>query len=59
MLYMTLNIDSPCLLSYYVVDCGPLSNPANGQVDISSGTSINSVAMYSCYTGYSVTGESS
>ena len=41
-----------------LVDCGPLSNPANGQVDITSGTSINSVATYSCYTGYNVTGES-
>ena len=41
-----------------VADCGPLSNPANGQVDISSGTTLNSVATYSCYTGYNVTGES-
>ena len=58
MLYMTLNTDIPCLLSCYIVDCGPLSNPANGQVDISSGTTLNSVATYSCYTGYNVTGES-
>ncbi len=37
-----------------VIDCGPLANPANGQVDTSSGTSLESTATYSCNGGYSL-----
>ena len=34
------------------VDCGPLPNPTNGEVDTSSGTTFGSVATFSCNTGY-------
>ena len=34
------------------VDCGPLPNLDNGQVDTSSGTAFGSVATFSCNTGY-------
>ena len=33
------------------MDCGPLSEPANGMV-ISTGTLLGSIAAYSCDTGY-------
>ena len=33
-------------------DCGPLTDPDNGQVDTSSGTTFGSVATFSCNTGY-------
>ncbi len=39
-----------------IVDCGPLTDPANGQVDISSGTTLMNIASYSCDTGYTLTG---
>ncbi len=31
-----------------VVDCGPLSSPDNGAVDLSNGTTFGSIAVYSC-----------
>ena len=40
------------LLNYSVVDCGPFTDPTNGQVDTSSGTTFGSVATFSCNTGY-------
>ena len=39
-----------------VVDCGDLEDPANGEVSV-SGTTVNSVATYSCNTGYTLTGD--
>ena len=42
-----------------VVDCGPLTNPLNGQVNTSSGTTYNEVAAYSCDPGYYIIGSSS
>ena len=48
-----------CYFIHYIdIDCGPLFHPAYGQVNISSGTTFNRIATYSCYTGYKVTGES-
>ncbi len=42
--------------NYTVVDCGPLTNPANGQVNTSSGTKFGSTATYSCSNGHDLTG---
>ena len=36
------------------VDCGSLADPANGDVSLSSGTTFNSVATYSCSDGYNL-----
>ena len=38
------------------VDCGPLSNPGNGQVMIPSGSTFTSTATYSCAIGYILNG---
>ena len=38
------------------IDCGPLTYPANGQVDTSSGTTFGSTASYSCSKGYTLNG---
>ena len=38
-----------------VVDCGPLDNPLNGLVNTLSGTTYNSVAVYSCNEGHQLT----
>ena len=39
-----------------VVDCGPLGNHVNGQVDMSSGTTFMSTATYTCNAGYELIG---
>ena len=41
-----------------VVDCRSLTAPANGQVDLTSGTTFNQTATYSCNTGYNLVGDS-
>ena len=41
-----------------VVDCGNLTGPANGQVDLTSGTTFGQTATYSCSTGYNLVGDS-
>ena len=38
------------------IDCGSLDDPTNGEVSV-SGTTLNSVATYSCNTGYTLTGD--
>ena len=43
-----------CLLT--VKDCGPLSDPDNGIVDTSFGTTFGSRAAYTCDTGYKLFG---
>ena len=40
------------------MDCGSLTNPANGQVDHTTGTAFGHSAVYSCNTGYSLVGNS-
>ena len=40
------------------VDCGPLTDPANGQVDHTAGTTVGQNATYSCNTGYNLVGDS-
>ena len=41
-----------------VVDCGNLTDPANGQVTFTAGTKFNQTATYSCNTGYNLVGDS-
>ena len=48
-----------CLLVIEVVDCGPLTNPDNGQVNTSNGTILGSIATYTCDTGYTLSGSES
>ena len=43
------------LLTFPVVVCPELTNPDNGQVDL-SGMNIGSLANYSCNSGYNLTG---
>ena len=37
---------------YTVVDCGPVADLINGQVNTSNGTIFGSVAVYTCNSGY-------
>ena len=51
----------PCyydLLILIVVDCGSLTDPANGSFTLTSGT-FGVTATYSCDTGYTLVGNSS
>ena len=41
-----------------VVNCGALSNPANGQVNHTAGTTLGQTATYSSNTGYYLVGNS-
>ena len=41
------------------VDCGTLTNPANGQVSYSGSTTFGQTATYRCNTGYNLVGGSS
>ena len=41
-----------------VVDCGALTDPANGQVSHTAGTTVGQTAAYSCNTGYDLVGDS-
>ena len=45
-------------LTLIVVDCGALTNPANGQVTHPTGTTFGQTATYSCNTGYNLVGDS-
>ena len=40
------------------VDCGNLTDPANGQVDHTAGTLLRQNATYSCNTSYNLVGDS-
>ena len=40
-----------------VVDCGTLTNPANGQVSHTAGTTFGQTATYSCDVGYNLVGD--
>ena len=39
-------------------DCGILTNPSNGQVSHTAGTTYQQTATYSCDTGYNLVGDS-
>ena len=40
------------------MNCGTLTNPANGQVSHTAGTTFERTATYSCDTGYILVGDS-
>ena len=40
------------------VDCGVLGDPDNGQVDTSDGTTLESIATYTCNDGFCLEGDS-
>ena len=40
------------------MDCGTLTNPANGQVNHTAGTTFGQAATYSCDPGYILVGDS-
>ena len=46
------------LLILTAVDCGSLTDPGNGQVNHTSGTTFGENATYSCNTGYNLVGDS-
>ena len=48
-----------CTLYFTTVNCGLLTDPTNGQVDTSSGTTFGSTATYTCDTGYTLSGSQS
>ena len=45
------------LLPSPAIDCGPLTNPANGMVDVSQGTTLGRMATYTCIDEYQLIGE--
>ena len=45
-------------LSMTAVDCGPLTDPTNGSVNHTAGTTFAQTATYSCETGYNLVGDS-
>ena len=40
------------------VDCGNLTDPANGSVNHTAGTTVGQTANYRCNTGYGLVGDS-
>ena len=40
------------------VDCDSLTDPTNGQITLTAGTTLGQNATYSCNTGYNLVGES-
>ena len=40
------------------MDCGNLTDPSNGQVNLTAGTTFGENATYSCNTGYNLVGDS-
>ena len=52
------DIQSPLCLLSTVVNCGTLTNPANGRVSHAAGTTFGLIATYTCNTGYTRVGSS-
>ena len=46
-----------CTLPLTAVDCGTLTNPVNGQVSHTDGTTFRQTTTYSCDTGYILVGD--
>ena len=44
------------MCTYAAVDCGSLSHPNNGVVDMTGGTRLGAVVTYSCNEGYTLIG---
>ena len=51
------NILHDVFLILTAVDCGNLTDPVNGQVNHTAGTTVGQTATYSCNTGYSLVGD--
>ena len=45
------------ILHLTVVNCGTLTNPMNGRVNHTAGTTFGQIANYSCNTGYNMVGD--
>ncbi|KAH3716251.1 hypothetical protein DPMN_058970 [Dreissena polymorpha] len=45
-----------CFKHFYRSDCGTLSAPKNGEVDLSQGTKYGAKASFACQTGYTLVG---
>ena len=56
MLFVTRNPTAIPIMT--AVNCGTLSNPANGSVSHTAGTTYGQTAIYSCNTGYNLMGSS-
>ena len=60
--YMTssrcINLHDNLLPLILTVDCGNLTDPTNGSVHHTAGTTNGQTATYSCYTGYNLVGNS-
>ena len=48
-----------CYFLFFLVDCGEIIAPTNGQVDLTAGTTYESVVVFQCNNGYDLVGESS
>ena len=46
------------LFPFTAVNCGTLTNPSNGRVIHTAGTTFRQTANYSCNTGYNLVGNS-
>ena len=47
-----------CCIAFFIdVDCGTLTDPADGQVSHTAGTTFGQTATYSCDTGYNLVGD--
>ena len=57
-LQIQTNIQSHLCLLSTAVNCGTLTNPANGRVSHTAGTTFGRIATYSCNTGYTRVGVS-
>ena len=53
-----INLHDNLLPLILTVDCGNLTDPANGRVDYTAGTTNGQIATYSCNTGYNLVGDS-
>ena len=56
--YSLSNQQNHVFLFMTAVNCGALTNPANGQVSHNAGTTFGQTATYSCNTGYNLVGNS-
>ena len=57
-IYFCQQVSGDVFLHLTAVDCGTLTNPANGSVTHSGGTTFRHTATYSCNAGYSLVGDS-
>ena len=52
-----INLHDNLLPLILTVDCGNLTDPTNGRVDYTAGTTVGQIATYSCNTGYNLVGD--